>query len=123
MSTRGSDAIKGLAKGQLADDIISGESVPIDEVDHGMASIRLPDLLTETGHKLVGVFLQDGFHVPQSFVREAVGHETAEARVFGIVGREYAVHSGGIDPISPLWSGSTAWMEAVEIVPCTGVDE
>lgn len=52
-----------------------------------------------------------------------MGHEAVVRRVFGIVGLKDAVHSGRAIRISPLWCASTAWMVAVEIVPCTGIDE
>ena len=40
MRAPGSDAIRGLAKGEFADDIVADKGEPIDEVDHGGVGIR-----------------------------------------------------------------------------------
>ena len=43
--------------------------------------------------------------------------------MFGIVGIKDVLHAYGNSAITLFGCGSTAWMMAIEIMPCTGIDE
>ena len=118
------EAVEGLPKGEVADDIKGGKVDPFGNVDHVGVGRRGP--VAQSVDQEVDVDLGQVLLLPKHFIREGMRKQTSVASVIGIVGTD-----DGIDAVLIrsrlervlLEVGSASPMMTVYVLPGLSVDE